>query len=109
MVWAAGAGELAAQEDEGEEAVGEKDAQLGEPIVGKNKSMTLGTEGGRALTPVPLSSPKEPTATERRLHELTHLPYASWCPHCVSCRRPNTQHRSSKQERSLPLLLKMAI
>ncbi len=28
-------------------------------------------------------TPKEPTWQERELHELTHLPFRSWCPLCV--------------------------
>ena len=30
--------------------------------------------------------PKMPTVEERREHELTHLPYRSWCRHCVKGR-----------------------
>ncbi len=37
---------------------------------------------------------REPTLRERRLHELTHLPFQQWCPHCVSCKsRPDHQRR----------------
>ena len=37
---------------------------------------------------------REPTLRERRLHELTHLPFQPWCPHCVSCKsRPDHQQR----------------
>ena len=28
-------------------------------------------------------SPKEPTRAEVEAHRLTHLPYRSWCRHCV--------------------------
>ena len=45
-----------------------------------------------------LPQPKVPTAAEVAAHCLTHLPYRSWCPHCVASRRPNTQHRSSSSE-----------
>ena len=30
-----------------------------------------------------LSTPSEPTVTERALRGLTHLPYRTWCSHCV--------------------------
>ena len=35
---------------------------------------------------VPQSTPRAPTAEERSLHELTHLPNRSWCDHCVACK-----------------------
>ena len=38
-------------------------------------------------------------------HNLTHLPYASWCPWCVMGRKANAAHfRSNGSDRSLPLL-----
>ncbi len=27
--------------------------------------------------------PKLPTAEEVRQHDITHMPYRNWCPHCV--------------------------
>ena len=30
-----------------------------------------------------LKVPGEPSASERAQHELTHLPFRDWCPHCV--------------------------
>ena len=35
---------------------------------------------------VPQSAPGEPSREERLLHERTHLPYRSWCDHCVACK-----------------------
>ena len=32
------------------------------------------------------SVPRQPTKQERILHELTHLPFRSWCSFCVSCK-----------------------
>ena len=37
-----------------------------------------------------------PTAKERQEHERTHLPYRSWCRHCVSARASNLAHRGRK-------------
>ncbi|CAE7331272.1 RE1 [Symbiodinium sp. CCMP2592] len=31
-----------------------------------------------------LAPPQEPTEEERAYHNLTHLPYQPWCPHCVN-------------------------
>ena len=41
-----------------------------------------GGELGRRST-VRRHDPKQPTAEERKEHELTHLPFRSWCRHCV--------------------------
>ena len=37
-------------------------------------------------------TPKEPTPQERELHELTHIPYRSWCPICVRAKARGTYH-----------------
>mgnify|MGYP003340766714 CR=1 FL=1 len=52
-------------------------------------------------------APKSPSREEVGRHNLTHLPYRSWCPHCVAARRPNTAHRTSKKRdgRNLPLFV----
>ena len=36
-----------------------------------------------ARAPKPLSQPNEPSEQQRQVHNLTHLPFRSWCPHCV--------------------------
>ena len=33
-----------------------------------------------------------PTAEEQRRHELSHMPYADWCPHCVRFRAKADKH-----------------
>ena len=47
--------------------------------------------------------PKEPSPTEVNRHNLTHLPYRSWCPHCVAARRANAPHARGSQARQKPL------
>ena len=42
---------------------------------------------------VPQSTPRVPTAEERSLHELTHLPYRSWCDHCMACKARSDPQR----------------
>ena len=37
----------------------------------------------QARNPTGLRVPGEPTEAERRQHELTHLPFRSWCKHCT--------------------------
>ena len=38
-------------------------------------------EGEDHATPAGLRDPGQPTPTERAEHELTHIPYRSWCAH----------------------------
>ena len=55
----------------------------------------------------PMIEPKVPTAAQISAHNINHLPYRSWCPHCVAARRPNSHHSRSKNEdrKSSPLLV----
>jgi hypothetical protein len=88
-----------------EEDVNPKHALLSDPIVGMDKITWDDGKGPGAITAKPLPSPKSMTDAQRRIHDLTHLPYEPGCPICVSCRRPNDHHRKKKDhERSIPLL-----
>ena len=61
---------------------------------------------GEAIVAKAYPAPKFPSAEEVEAHNLTHLPYRSWCKWCVMSRRPNAPHRSGgRKERSLPLLV----
>ena len=42
---------------------------------------------------IPQAVPRVPTKEERSLHELTHMPYRSWCDVCVSCKARNDPQR----------------
>ena len=37
-----------------------------------------------------------PPLQERKKHEWTHLPYRSWCRHCVAARAGNSAHRGRR-------------
>ena len=98
------------QDDDGvgnvEEVVDPKMALMGEPIVGIDRVVYDDTTGDGAIPAVPLTSPKMMSASQRAIHDLTHLPYHPGCEICVSCRRPNTHHRSLKNsERTVPLMV----
>ena len=80
-----------------EEDVNPKLAVIGEPIVGMEVVTWEEGKGPGALPARPLSSPKEMTTAQRRIHDITHLPYDPGCAICVSCRRPNDHHRASKE------------
>ena len=40
-----------------------------------------------------------PTVAEREEHERTHIPYRSWCRHCVAARASNPAHRRESLQR----------
>ena len=40
----------------------------------------------------PLAAPTEPTSQERQEHNLTHLPYRTWCQVCVEAKGKLHQH-----------------
>ena len=52
--------------------------------------------------------PKEPTPTERRLHNLTHLPTRAWCDVCVMCKSKDDHHppvpANVQSQRSFPTI-----
>ena len=62
--------------------------------------------GEQGRKPQGLRSPTAPTREEYETHVLTHIPYRSWCWHCVSSRRPNTAHHLSRRKahRKIPLM-----
>ena len=43
--------------------------------------------------PARMSDPREPSEEERTEHEMTHLPYRSWCKHCVGGRGKDAPHK----------------
>ena len=54
-------------------------------------------EEGRKAVGMP--SPIVVTRREREEHELTHLPYRSWCPHCVRGRGRNCPHHQGVKDK----------
>ena len=45
-------------------------------------------------TPIALPTPKTPPLAERERHEITHIPYASWCAHCTAGKGKDNSHRT---------------
>ena len=48
--------------------------------------------------------PKAPTAQEKLNHDLIHIPFRSWCPHCVAGAAKASPHMKAtvEEERSVP-------
>ena len=44
----------------------------------------------------------KPTEAEVEEHNLTHLPYRSWCRHCVRGRGKEMPHRKLEDEAGMP-------
>ncbi len=42
--------------------------------------------------------PEQPSKAEVREHNLTHVPYMSWCHHCIRGRAVNDQHQKKREE-----------
>ena len=88
-----------------EEIVKTGETSLGEKIIGV-ENVTLDERGQGAVSARPLTSPQTPTPAQIARHNLTHMPYQSWCPYCVASRRKNSHHRKSHEsERQIPLVV----
>ena len=61
-----------------------------------------GDLGGEARTPKKLKSPQLPTQEEIDERCLTHLPFRSWCRHCVRAKGRAADHKSQDREDGLP-------
>ena len=55
-------------------------------------------ESEEARPPEVLSNPGAPTQKEIEEHNVTHLPFRSRCPHCVSGKAQDRPHRMRKEE-----------
>ena len=96
-------------EDEGWESLGSSHIEADRQDVQREKPDDLiDVDDEMVCQPCePMIEPKVPTAAQIAAHNISHLPYRSWCPHCVAARRPNSHHaRSSSEDRkSSPLLV----
>ena len=69
----------------------------------------MGTEGERirAEKEAPfvkkILDPTKPSEKEVEMHNLTHLPFRNWCPHCVRAKGKDMDHRRvGDKQRGLP-------
>ena len=77
-------------------------------VCGDDEDVVQDEQGEGFIIPKGIPEPKAPPIEAQRRHNLTHWPYAPWCPHCVMARRLNSPHfqaRRGDQTRSLPLLV----
>ena len=55
--------------------------------------------GDEAELPKRVYYDARPSKEEVELHDLTHLPYRSWCPHCVKGKAKRHHHRKKRQKK----------
>ena len=73
-------------------------------------SGSCGTDGGKGgesgvRSPKKVQNPRVPTQADVDEHNMTHLPYRSWCTHCVRGRgEAHPHHKSGNEERDVPEL-----
>ena len=82
------------------------DADVNEDVPPPDEEVIINAESDEiAQVPREIPPPPLPHPAVRRRHRLTHMPYASWCRHCVEGRRNNTAHKSVKDKtRTVPCL-----
>ena len=53
---------------------------------------------GEGRAPIAMTVPEGPSSHEREEHRLTHIPYRSWCEHCVKGRARSRAHKRRDPE-----------
>ena len=85
--------EVGAGEQDETEQMAEAEVAIEEDVEGRSQEVQ---------EPRIARSPREPTSAERQLHEVTHIPYRSWCRHCARVRGKDTYHMRIAGEQEVP-------
>ena len=64
---------------------------------GEDREVKDRAEVDEVRKPSPAARPYTPTKAEVYEHEVTHLPYRTWCKHCVKGRGVSTPHRKGNK------------
>ena len=80
-------------------------AEIDDKIISESRKIILEEENQEDLSqqaqvPHCLKVPSTPSAAERELHELTHLPFRSWCEVCQRAKGLQGQHKHQSQKKS---------
>ena len=62
------------------------------------EDVIVGEEGEEAERPKYVKYDPRPSKEEVEEHNLTHLPYRNWCPHCVRGKAPTGRHVKRAEE-----------
>ena len=92
-----------------EELAGTVAGQPGDGIDGdKDKEKESRAEVDEEVRkPRPAVRPYTPTKAEVYEHEVTHLPYRTWCKHCVRGRGVSTPHRQGSREEKMGITISL--
>ena len=73
----------------------------------REPEVVVQSDGEAVQVPRCMPCPRTPHPDIVARHNLTHLPYANWCPHCLAARRANNPHFQKDEtfRRSNPLLV----
>ena len=67
------------EEEKGEEPAGDHEGS-------ERREEHFEQDGGDCRAMKKMVNPRLPSREEVEIHEMTHLPYRNWCPHCVKGR-----------------------
>jgi hypothetical protein len=85
-------------------------AELTDPDAARRHIMAVETGGtgdelrAECQNAKAVPQPERPSPEEVATHELTHLPYRSWCAHCVRGRGRADDHHHVMEPREIPLV-----
>ena len=73
----------------------------------REPEVVVRSDGEAAQVPRCMPCPRTPHPNDVVRHNLTNLPYANWCPHCLAAKRANNPHvqKDETVRRSTPLLV----
>ncbi len=54
---------------------------------------------------IPIRKPRQPSRKEVEEHEVHHIPFREWCPHCVRGRGQNSPHRTKDHSDDDPSMM----
>ena len=76
------------------------------PLGEEEEAQDTAMQTSEQAKPKVLRLPEEPTRKEREEHALTHVPYRSWCAHCVRGRGIESPHPrcEGRPEDAVPLI-----
>ena len=87
--------------DDNRDANGRVNGQEGDSAE-ETEGMNFQEEPGSRV-PRKVQDPMPPSQEERKLHELTHLPFRSWCRHCVrGCGQAEPHRRTARDSEAVP-------
>lgn len=72
-------------------------------VDGKEDDDGDGLVENEGVAPRVIREPGQPTEKHRREHEMTHVPYSCWCPHCVRGRAKGRMRRRVANQEGLDI------